>query len=112
MCYGRPERARHPGARPARRGTVFLAGRLAERTAPMKSPTWLKALCDRISGHPVRRPLRRAGLLRLESLEDRSLPAAHLVTSNLDDGSPGTLRWAVGLANAASDHDDIVFDTG
>jgi hypothetical protein len=42
------------------------------------------------------RPLRRpGGKLFLERLEDRLAPATFTVTNTFDDGSPGSLRWAV-----------------
>jgi len=37
---------------------------------------------------------------RLEALEDRCVPSTLNVTSNADTGAAGTLRWAVGVANA------------
>ncbi|QDU19643.1 choice-of-anchor Q domain-containing protein [Urbifossiella limnaea] len=46
--------------------------------------------------------------LRAEALEDRTVPATFTVT-DLSDAGPGTLRAAVGLANAAPDADTIVF---
>lgn len=77
----------------------------------MKSPAWLKALSDRITGRtdhcPRPRPRRRVTPLRLEGLEDRSVPATLLVNSIGDDGSANTLRRAVEQANAA---DVIAFD--
>lgn len=41
--------------------------------------------------------------LRCEQLEDRSVPATFTVTNTLDDGSPGSLRWAIGQVNADTD---------
>jgi hypothetical protein len=38
----------------------------------------------------------------LERLEDRVTPAAYIVTNTLDDGSAGSLRWAINQADAAS----------
>src|SRR5262249_7923295 len=40
------------------------------------------------------------------------LSAALTITSTLDDGSVGTLRWAVGNANSHPGPDTIVFDPG
>jgi hypothetical protein len=37
----------------------------------------------------------------LTTLEDRRLLSTFTVTSTLDNGSAGTLRWAVGQANSA-----------
>ncbi|MBX9627747.1 MAG: hypothetical protein K2X82_28365, partial [Gemmataceae bacterium] len=50
--------------------------------------------------HPVR--------LRAERLDDRVTPATFTVTTTADDG-PGSLRAAVAAAEAAPDHDTIVF---
>ncbi len=47
-----------------------------------------------------RRPSR---WLLLERLEDRTVPSTFLVTNTLDDGSAGSLRWAVNQANADAD---------
>ena len=47
--------------------------------------------------HPRGRPTRPC----LEALEDRIVPATFQVLSNLDDGSVGTLRWAIEQANAS-----------
>jgi hypothetical protein len=43
------------------------------------------------------------------ALEGRALLAQITVNSLLDDGSAGTLRWAVGQANASKEADTIVF---
>ncbi|HEV2947324.1 MAG TPA: hypothetical protein VGX70_08100, partial [Gemmataceae bacterium] len=42
----------------------------------------------------------------MEALEDRSLPSTLLVTSQADDGTLGTIRYEVGLANSG---DTIAF---
>jgi hypothetical protein len=56
---------------------------------------------------------RRAGFRpRLESLEDRTVPSAFTVLNTRDDGSVGSLRWAVGQANAHPGADSIDFDSG
>jgi hypothetical protein len=44
-------------------------------------------------------------------LEERKLLAPFTVTSTLDNGSVGTLRWAVGQANAAGGAETIDFDS-
>lgn len=55
---------------------------------------------------------RRAGFRpRLESLEDREVPATFTV-SNLADGGEGSLRQAVFDANALAGADAIVFAEG
>ena len=46
----------------------------------------------------------------LMALEDRRLLSTFTVTSTLDDGSAGTLRWAVGQANSHAGDDTIDFD--
>jgi len=43
---------------------------------------------------------RRQRLLVLEALEDRLVPSTFTVTSTADDGTSGTLRWAITQANA------------
>ncbi len=50
-----------------------------------------------------------AGRPAVEALEDRLLPTTFHVTSLLDDGSAGTLRWAVGQANTNPGSDAIDF---
>ncbi len=46
----------------------------------------------------------------LMALEDRRLLSTFTVTSTLDDGSVGTLRWAVGQANSAGGAETVNFD--
>ena len=47
----------------------------------------------------------------LLALEDRRLLSTFTVTSTLDDGSVGTLRWAVGQANSTGGAETIAFDS-
>jgi hypothetical protein len=47
----------------------------------------------------------------VEALEDRTLFATFTVLNTLDDGSVGTLRWAIGQANAHAGADTIDFST-
>ena len=47
----------------------------------------------------------------LLALEDRRLLSTFTVTSTLDNGSVGTLRWAVGQANSAGGAETIDFDS-
>ena len=51
----------------------------------------------------------------LMALEDRKLLSTFTVTSTLDDGSDGTLRWAITQANLGGDNtidfDSTVFST-
>ncbi|MEK7214303.1 MAG: hypothetical protein AAB289_01735, partial [Chloroflexota bacterium] len=71
--------------------------------------SWLHSLRFWFTGQ-ARRPDRRSAPLHLEGLEDRTVPAQFLVTSYLDDGSAGTLRWAIDQANASVGvADEIVF---
>jgi hypothetical protein len=42
----------------------------------MKAYTWLKTLCGRLSARAARRPIRRTIQLRLEVLEDRTVPTS------------------------------------
>src|SRR3954451_11196121 len=72
----------------------------------MNLSSWLNSYRRRSTN---RRPgaARRGTRLRLEPLEDRDVPAQILVTSNLDDGSAGTLRWATQQANATAEADVI-----
>ena len=44
------------------------------------------------------------------ALEDRRLLSTFTVNSTLDNGSAGTLRWAVGQANSAGGAETIAFD--
>ncbi len=44
------------------------------------------------------------------ALEDRRLLSTFTVNSTLDNGSVGTLRWAVGQANSAGGAETIAFD--
>ena len=62
----------------------------------------------------TRRPSGRRHVRRpfLESLEARQLLATFTVTSTADDGGSGTLRYAVGEANAATTPSTIDFDLG
>ena len=48
---------------------------------------------------------------RLEVLEDRCVPSTLNVTSNLDNGAVGTLRWAVAVADASAAPDTIQIQT-
>jgi hypothetical protein len=80
----------------------------------MPSASWLsslKALSHRTSALHMRTPRRRiSGKLLLERLEDRLAPATFTVTNTLDDGSVGSLRWAINQANAsqAGDGGDLI----
>jgi hypothetical protein len=45
----------------------------------------------------------------LMALEERRLLSTFTVTKTTDDGSEGTLRWAIGQANAASEPSTVDF---
>src|SRR5271170_1464232 len=47
----------------------------------------------------------------LTALEDRRLLSTFTVNSTLDNGSAGSLRWAVGQANSAGGAETIAFDS-
>jgi hypothetical protein len=72
----------------------WLPNRIAKRPAERRAPN--------------RRPARFRP--RLESLDARDVPSTFTVTNSLYDGSPGSLRWAVGQANANAGDDTITFD--
>src|SRR5215469_10639530 len=66
---------------------------------------WLRAMQRNAApGAPPRCQSRRArprrALLRLEGLEDRTVPSTLMVTSPADDGSAGTLRAVIAAANS------------
>ena len=67
---------------------------------------------DRHRNHPnPPKPTRTAGrALGLEHLEERTLLAVFTVHNPLDTAAPGSLRWAVGQANATAGHDTITFE--
>ena len=69
-----------------------------------------RAWLNRRSGLPSRRaPSRRPPAL--EALEDRTVPSTFTVLNTLDDGSVGSLRWAVGQANSNPGNNTIDFDS-
>src|SRR6516164_4800316 len=71
--------------------------------------SWIRNLFDRSATRPIRKAPPRAPLA-VELLEDRAVPSTFTVLNTLDDGSVGSLRWAVGQANANAGPDTIVFD--
>src|SRR5262245_34633906 len=79
----------------------------------MSLTTWLSRLPwgSRRQPRPRRRPAapRRPCVLRLEVLEDRSLPSVLTVTT-LEDSGAGSLRQAILDANADPDQDTITFE--
>jgi hypothetical protein len=62
---------------------------------------WHHKWFGKAKNQPVR--LRPRVRLSLETLEERAVPATFTVTSTADDGSSGTLRYAISQANASSD---------
>jgi predicted outer membrane repeat protein len=67
----------------------------------------------RVFARPVIRSIRKAPprrRLRVQALEDRRVPATFTVINTRDDGSAGTLRWAIGQANSFAGADTVDFD--
>jgi parallel beta-helix repeat protein len=82
---------------------------LLEET-PMAKRSWIRTLFARPLTHPVRKAPYRARLA-MDLLEDRLVPSTFTVLNTLDDSSVGSLRWAVGQANATAGADTIDFDS-
>src|SRR5213080_786003 len=76
----------------------------------MLKRSWLRDLFARPITRPAH-PVRRRARLALEALEGRDVPATFTVTNALDDGSAGSLRWAVAQANATPGADTINFSS-
>ncbi len=74
----------------------------------MSYSTRVRANCKR----RVLRCPKRQRRLDVELLETRKLLSNFAVTSTADDGSTGTLRWAVKQANAATTPSTINFTLG
>jgi hypothetical protein len=72
--------------------------------------SWIRKLFTRSVTRPIRKAPRRSRLV-LERLEDRCCPSTFTVTNTLDDGSQGSLRWAVSQANTNPEADTIAFDS-
>lgn len=75
----------------------------------MTARSWVRRLFARTATSPIRKEPPRTRLA-VEGLEDRTVPATFLVTNTLDDGSIGSLRWAVDQANATPGADAVGFD--
>ncbi len=76
----------------------------------MTMPSWLRPFFPRSATRPLGKAP-RCIRLGVEVLEDRRVPSTFTVLNTLDNTSPGSLRWAVGQANANTGADTIVFDT-
>jgi hypothetical protein len=74
----------------------------------MMMRSWIRKLIARPVAHPIRKRPHRARLA-VEALEQRCVPT-FTVTNLLDDGSVGSLRWAVGQANMTGGDETIDFD--
>jgi hypothetical protein len=85
-------------------------GSYLERTFPSKLAAGLRS-DDASLGRGRKRDRRRFEAVLLP-LEDRRLLSMFPVTSTADDGSTGTLRWAVAGANADTSPSTIVFELG
>jgi hypothetical protein len=75
----------------------------------MTTRSWIRKLFARPVTPPIRKRPHRARLA-LQALEDRTVPSTFTVTNLLDDGSVGSLRWAVGQANATGGDQTVDFD--
>ena len=71
---------------------------------------WIRRLFRRSPAAPIVRSNRTC--LGLQRLEERDTPATFTVTNLLDDGSTGSLRWAVGQANSTNGADTVAFQAG
>lgn len=63
----------------------------------------------RKKGSRMKETRARGSSFTFERLEERDVPAVFTVSSTLDDGSVGTLRWAIEQANATAGLDTIQF---
>jgi hypothetical protein len=76
----------------------------------MKTHSWMRNLFARPPGQCTIRKRPPRVRPALEVLEHRTVPSTFTVTNLLDDGSVGSLRWAVGQANATGGDETIDFD--
>src|SRR5262245_55329080 len=77
----------------------------------MSMRSWIRNVFARPATRPIRKAPHRFRPA-LEALEDRTVPSTFTVLNTLDDGSAGTLRWAVDQANSNAGADTIDFDSG
>jgi hypothetical protein len=75
----------------------------------MTARSWIRRLFARTPRTVRKAPARFRP--RVEALEDRTVPALYTVTNALDDGSVGSLRWAINQANATPVADIINFSS-
>jgi hypothetical protein len=103
-----PDIAPAHGLRAGNGGFFIVTQTTTLQETIMRAFSWLRDRTEvgRRSVERVRAKAKLASRLGLQVLEDRSVPAVVPVTSVLDDGSPGTLRWAV---SRAGDGDTIQF---
>jgi hypothetical protein len=72
--------------------------------------SWIRNLfAGRVT--PTIRKARQPVRMTLEELESRWCPSTFTVLNTLDNGSTGSLRWAIGRANANPGADKIIFDS-
>jgi parallel beta-helix repeat protein len=76
----------------------------------MTMPSWLRPLFPRFATRRIRK-ISQKRRLKIEALEHRWVPSTFTVLNTLDDGSAGSLRWAVGQANSTPGADTITFDS-
>jgi hypothetical protein len=73
--------------------------------------SWIRRWFARPVTRTIRRKPQRARPA-LEALEGRLVPSTFTVNSLLDDGSAGSLRWAIGLANSTAGADTSLRSQG
>jgi hypothetical protein len=76
----------------------------------MTMRSWIRNVFTRPAPRPIRKAPHRKRL-SVEALEDRTVPSTFSVLNTLDDGSVGSLRWAVEQANLNAGADSIEFDS-
>src|SRR5262245_50845235 len=80
----------------------------------MSFASWLRTLrapfgpSSARHARPGRRPRQVSSRPGAEWLEDRTVPSTFAVTNTLDDGSTGSLRWAINQANGDSDPASLI----
>src|SRR6266542_3895919 len=74
----------------------------------MSFASWLRTLRRSLNRYPASLGRRNGARPSLERLEDRTVPSTFTVTNTLDDGSTGSLRWAINQANGDSDPASLI----